>query len=263
MQLTWLDNNSWLIETSDKRILLDPWLVGPLVFGNQEWLFKGVKINTYEPTKPIDLILLSQGLEDHAHPPTLKTLDRNLPVVASPNGAKVAQELGYTNVTSLPHGDTFTLDDKVDIKAFRGSPIGPQLVENAYVITDRIAQQKLYYEPHGYHAPELAQEAPIDAILTPIVGISILHLLPVLQGQENTLKLCQTLKPKMILPTATARETDYQGILTTVLRQEGTIEAFSQALQNHNLTTTVMTPQPGETVNVSPVNGSNIATSGR
>ena len=43
MQLTYLDSNSWLMEISGKRILLDPWLVGDLVFGNLPWLFKGRK----------------------------------------------------------------------------------------------------------------------------------------------------------------------------------------------------------------------------
>ncbi|MEA5511853.1 MBL fold metallo-hydrolase [Crocosphaera sp. UHCC 0190] len=248
MQLTWLDNNSWLIEIAGKRILLDPWLVGSLVFGNLEWLFKGVKSKTYNFEQPIDLILLSQGLDDHAHIPTLKELDHNIPVVASPNGAKVAQELGYTQVTSLAHGESYSLDKQVKIKAFPGSPIGPQLVENAYVIIDLMTQHKLYYEPHGYHSSSLTEEAPIDVILTPVVGISILHLLPVLQGQNTTLKLCQTLKPQVILPTAEAKETEYQGILASILRQEGTIEGFRQQLNDHHLCTEVMTPKPGETV---------------
>ena len=43
MQLTWLDSNSWLIEIAEKRILLDPWIKGNLVFGNLNWLFKGTK----------------------------------------------------------------------------------------------------------------------------------------------------------------------------------------------------------------------------
>ncbi len=251
MQLTWLDNNSWLMEIAGKNILLDPWLVGSLVFGNLDWLFKGVKSKTYNLPESIDLILLSQGLEDHAHIPTLKELDHNIPVVASPNGAKIVQELGYTQVHSLSHGESYTLDEKVKIKAFPGSLLGPQLVENAYVITDLIEQCKLYYEPHGNHCSQLLEEAPIDIILTPVVGISILHLLPVLQGQTTTLKLCQTLKPQVVLPTADAKETDYQGILTSVLRQEGSIDSFRQQLRENNLSTQVMTPHPGETVNLS------------
>ncbi|MDJ0662649.1 MAG: MBL fold metallo-hydrolase [Crocosphaera sp.] len=253
MKLTWLDNNSWLMEISGKRILLDPWLMGSLVFGNLDWLFKGVKSKTYDVGQQIDLILLSQGLDDHAHIPTLKQLDHQIPVVASPNGAKVVQDLGYTQIHSLDHGETYTLDEMVQIKALPGSLIGPQLVENAYIITDLKAQQKLYYEPHGNHCSQLSDEGPVDMILTPVVGVSILHLLPVLQGQQTTLKLCQTLKPKVILPTADAKETEYQGVLASVLRQEGTLDKFRQQLRDNNLATEVMTPNPGEVVDLSPL----------
>src|SRR6476469_2445707 len=112
MYLTWLDSNSWLIEMGGQRILLDPWLVGPLMFGNINWLFKGTRPQERPIPDRIDLILLSQGLEDHTHPPTLQQLDRNIPVVASPNAAKVVRELGYKQVTTLTHGETFNLDNQ-------------------------------------------------------------------------------------------------------------------------------------------------------
>ena len=74
MDLTWLDNNSWLLTLGPHRLLIDPWLVGDLVFGQQGWLFRGVKLRSPAlDLKGIDLILLSQGLADHAHPPTLHT----------------------------------------------------------------------------------------------------------------------------------------------------------------------------------------------
>ncbi len=41
MQLTWLDNNSWIINVGKQNILLDPWLVDSLVFANLPWLFEG------------------------------------------------------------------------------------------------------------------------------------------------------------------------------------------------------------------------------
>lgn len=41
LNLTWLDNNSWLWTIGGQRILVDPWLVDTLTFGNQAWLFKG------------------------------------------------------------------------------------------------------------------------------------------------------------------------------------------------------------------------------
>ena len=226
--------------------------MGSLVFGNLEWLFKGTKSKNYDIGQSIDLIVLSQGLDDHAHIPTLKELDHNIPVVASPNAAKVVEELGYTDIHTLSHGETYTLEETLAIKALPGSLIGPQLVENAYIITDLKEKQKLYYEPHGNHCAELSEEGNVDIILTPVLGVSILHLLPVLQGQQTTLKLCQTLKPKFVLPTADAKETEYKGVLASILRQEGTIDEFRQQLQDNGLTTEVMTPNPGEVIDFSP-----------
>lgn len=60
------------IEMGGQRILLDPWLIGTLVFGNLPWLFKGSRATSSPIPENIDLILLSQGLEDLTHPPTLQ-----------------------------------------------------------------------------------------------------------------------------------------------------------------------------------------------
>ncbi len=41
MHLTYFGANSWLIELGKQRILIDPWLVRSLIFGNLPWLFQG------------------------------------------------------------------------------------------------------------------------------------------------------------------------------------------------------------------------------
>ena len=41
MQLTYFGANGWLLELAGQRLLLDPWLVGPLRFGGAGWLFEG------------------------------------------------------------------------------------------------------------------------------------------------------------------------------------------------------------------------------
>ncbi len=248
MNLTYLDSNSWLIEIDGKRILLDPWLVGDLVFGNQAWLFKSKKNNPQPIPKNIDLILLSQGLEDHAHPPTLKKLDHNLPVVASPNGAKVVKELGYTNVTSLEHGESFKLGEQLEIKAVPGSPVGPTLVENGYIIKGIESGKNIYYEPHGNHSDSLSDAAPIDVIITPLVNLKLPLVGSVIKGQETALQVCKRLKPQVILATAAGGDVDVQGLITTVLKADGTIEEFKQLLQQNNLATKAINPQSGETI---------------
>jgi L-ascorbate metabolism protein UlaG (beta-lactamase superfamily) len=250
MKLTWLDSNSWLIEFAGKRILLDPWLVGSLTFSNLSWLFKGEK-NTPRPIpEQIDLILLSQGLEDHAHPPTLKQLDRNIPVVASPNAAKVVRELGYVQVTALAHGESFTFANQVEIKAVPGSPIGPQLVENGYLLKDLESDRTIYYEPHGYHSPSLKENAPVDVVITPIIDLKIPLLGSVIKGQQSALELCKWLQPQVIVPTAAGGDITFEGLLMSVLRAEGSVETFRALLAKNNLLTRAIEPKPGEAFEV-------------
>jgi L-ascorbate metabolism protein UlaG (beta-lactamase superfamily) len=248
MQLTWLDSNSWLIEIGEKRILLDPWLVGSLVFGNQSWFFKGEKSIKHPIPENIDLILLSQGLPDHAHPPTLKALDHHIPVVGSPNAAKVCENLGYVKINSLKHGETFVLDQQVEIKALAGAPIGPTLVENAYIIRDLNTGQGLYYEPHGFHSPSLQEEQGIKIIITPLVGLNLPLIGPFIQGQKNALEVCKLIKPEFILSTTTGGSTKYQGLLSSFLSEETTINDFGSLLSQNNLDIKVIHPQPGEPI---------------
>lgn len=245
MYLTYLDSNSWLIEMGGKRILLDPWLVGPLVFGNIDWLFKGTRRTERSIPDNIDLILLSQGLEDHAHPPTLKQLDRNIPVVASPNAAKVVQELGYTNITSLPHGESFTFSQSVEIKAVPGSPIGPTLLENGYLLKELESGLTLYYEPHGYHSPSLKQFAPVDVVITPIIDLVLPIVGPFIKGTKSALEVAQWLQPQVMLPTAAGGDVDFEGLLIKILRAVGSAAEFQSTLEQNNLKTRVIDPTPG------------------
>lgn len=247
MRLTWLDSNSWFIETSDKKILLDPWLVGSLVFANQNWLFEGKKKDLPPIPEDIDLILLSQGLEDHAHTPTLKILNHNIPVVGSPNAAQVCNNFNYAHVNSLDHGQSFILDEQIEIKAVPGAPIGPSLVENAYIIRDLNNNTSVYYEPHGYHSPSLKEES-VDIVITPITSLKILGFVDFIKGQKSALEACKLLNPKFILPTTTGGKVEYQGFLNTIISEEGTINDFSALLSQHNLDVKVIKPLVGEPV---------------
>ncbi|MBE9039974.1 MBL fold metallo-hydrolase [Oscillatoriales cyanobacterium LEGE 11467] len=246
MYLTYLDSNSWLIEIGEKRILLDPWLVGPLVFGGLGWLFKGQRRTPRPIPENIDLILLSQGLTDHAHPPTLEKLDRAIPVVGSVEAAKVVRSLGYTQVTALAHGETFTLDNTVKIEAVPGSPIGPLLVENGYILRELSGNGSIYYEPHGYHSPSLKDAGSIDVLMVPIVNLKVPLLGPIIQGRDSVSEVAQWLEPQVILPTAAGGDVEFEGVLVKVLQQQGSVEELRETLDGNNLKTQVIEPTPGE-----------------
>ena len=251
MHLTYFDSNSWLIEIDGARILLDPWLVGNLTFGNASWLFKGTKNNAHPIPENIDVILLSQGLEDHAHPPTLKELDHNIPVVASPNAAKVVQELGYSTIIPVAHGESHTINDKVEIKAIPGSPIGPTLTENAYIIRGLESGKTLYYEPHGYHSQEIKTTESIDVVITPLISLKLPLLGAVIKGPKTALELCQAIKPQVILSTAAGGDVSFEGLLISILREEGTVAEFNDLLKQKGLSTTAIDPQSGESIELS------------
>ncbi|MBW4655739.1 MAG: MBL fold metallo-hydrolase [Kaiparowitsia implicata GSE-PSE-MK54-09C] len=246
MHLTYLDSNSWLIELDDQRILLDPWLVGDLVFGGAGWFFRGYRKQARDLPEGIDLILLSQGLEDHAHPDTLKALDKTIPVVASPNGAKVASQAGFAQVTAIAHGESFVLGDRLRIQAVPGSPIGPMLTENGYLLTGLTTGIRLYYEPHGNHSDQLQSEAPVDVAITPLVNLELPLVGPFIKGQDSALQLATWLTPKVMLPTAAGGEVQFDGVLTSVLKASGTVAEFQTMLRDRQLPTRVIDPVPGE-----------------
>ena len=246
MYLTYLDSNSWLIEIGGKTILLDPWLFDSLSFGNADWFFKGTKLKQREIPEHIDLILLSQGLEDHAHVPTLTKLDKNIPVVASVNATKIVKELGYTNITSLDHNQEFTLDKKVKIKAFPGSLVGFNLIENGYVLQDLETGFSLYYEPHGNHPDSLKEVAPVDVAIAPLINLGLPVVGDFIKGGESALELAKMLQPQVMLSTAAGGEVEFEGLLTKILKAEGTVEDFQELLKKHNLNTQVIDPKPGD-----------------
>ena len=247
MDVTWLDSNSWLLTLAEQRILVDPWLVGDLVFGQQTWLFRGKHPQPQPLPKAIDLILLSQGLEDHAHPPTLEALDRSIPVVGSASAAKVAEGLGYSQVTALGHGETFAING-VTIKAVPGAAVGPTLVENGYILRDGATGASLFYEPHGFHRPEIKQEGPVDVVITPVIDLALPLVGPIIRGQKGALDLVDWLQPQVVLPTADAGAVTYSGVLINWLKSVGSSQALQAAIAEKGLTTRVLSPQVGQAI---------------
>lgn len=249
MYLTWLDSNSWWLEIAHHQILIDPWLVGALTFGDTPWLFKAERPHPCPIPTQIDLILLSQGLPDHAHIPTLEVLDRQIPVIGSLEAAKVARHLGYQQVTALQPQQTFTFK-QIQITATQGSLTGPNKRENGYLI--RSTDGSLYYEPHGSHDPNLAHQSPVDAVITPIIDLVIPLLGKIIQGQASALQAATWLNPQVIMPTAGAGNLNYSGLLLKLLRAEGDADQLRSGLAQRQLATQLVELAPGDRFELQP-----------
>ncbi len=257
MRLTRIDLNSWLFHLGGYTILVDPWLVDPLVFYGQPWLFTAYHNTsiafTPETLPPIDLILISQGVDDHCHRPTLERLDRSIPVVASPTAAKVVRQLGYQQVTAIAHWQDFSLGDTLKITAIPGAELQPGQVENGYLLRDATTNETLYYEPHLFptNVP-VEQLGQVDVAIAPVIGQVIPLLGQVIMGPLQAMRLVETLKPRVFIPT-TLGDVRVEGILPKLIQTVGSVEEFRDRLLASGLPTQLRVPAPGETLELTAI----------
>ncbi len=234
---TYYGSNSWLLEFGKIRVLLDPWLTGELVFAPGAWLLKGNLTTKWDIPKNLDLILLTQGLPDHTHQPTLNLISKDIPIVASSTAAQKARQLGFKSVISLKPGKDTSISN-LYIKATCGARV--PMTENGYLIFND--EGSLYIEPHGF-ADKSIENNLIDVVITPIVDIGLPIVGSFIKGKKAVKELLEKFHPKYILATATGAEVDFTGLLSKVLKQEG---SFLEAKEDLSSAVNLIDPLPGK-----------------
>ena len=207
-EATYLGSNGWLIKFDKTNLIIDPWLTGDLVFPPGEWFFKGSLDNEISIDKNINLILLTQGLPDHCHIPSLKKFKKNIDIIC-PNSAKVILEkLGFTSIKVLKPSEKIKHQD-LEIEATAGAPV-PQ-IENGYIVKD-VNGKGFYIEPHGYLDKNVKSQE-IDAVITPTINLELPLVGSFVKGADVLPKLINTFNPKYILSSTTGGEAKYSGLL--------------------------------------------------
>jgi L-ascorbate metabolism protein UlaG (beta-lactamase superfamily) len=253
MKLTRIDLNSWIFHIAGHTVLVDPWLVDPLEFYGLSWLYTAYHNTplavTPETLPPIDFILLSQGVDDHCHKPTLEKLDRNIPVIASPTAAKVVTSLGFQKVVSLSHWQDVEVTETLQITAVMGAPLQPGQVENGYLLKDLTTDETLYYEPHlaPFEEPLKQRLGQVNVAIAPVIGQKFPLLGQVIMGPEQALQLVEILQPRYFIPN-TMGDIRMSGILPMFIQSVGSLEEFRDRLIASNLPTKLLVPAPGETI---------------
>jgi L-ascorbate metabolism protein UlaG (beta-lactamase superfamily) len=215
MHATYYGANGWLLELGGLRVLVDPWLTGPLQFPPGPWFFQGELPQSRPAPTALDLLLLSQGLDDHCHPASLALLPPGLPVVGSASAAAKARQLGFGQVQALTPGQTHQLGE-LRITATAGAPV-PQ-VENGYLLEH--PSGSLYLEPHGYLAANLAPQK-LDAVITPVVDLGLPLAGAFVRGTQVLPQLLQRFQPHTVLASTTGGDVRFSGLLTKALWQQG------------------------------------------
>ena len=234
---TYFGSSGWLIKFGDFHLLIDPWFTGNLSFPPGPWLIEGKLPNEIKAPDRIDLILLTQGLADHAHPPTLKNLSKSIPVIGSSSAAKVVEDLGFQKIYTLQPGMTEQLEE-LTIEACAGAPV-PN-IENGYVINH--PSGSLYVEPHGFLDPKV-KSRKLDAVITPVVNITLPLVGAFVKGKEVVPDLVERFQPLTFLASTTGGNAKFSGLLGNLMKMEGSIEESANLLSKDIL---LLNPIPGE-----------------
>ncbi|MQM23751.1 hypothetical protein Taro_056820 [Colocasia esculenta] len=239
VRLTYLEGNSWLWDVEGLNILVDPVLVGNLDFGIP-WLYsaakKTLKKLRLEDLPEVDCLLITQSLDDHCHVNTLRPLSKMRPdlwVIATPNAESILNPM-FRNVTYLEPGQSSELEGgngtKLIIRATAGPVLGPpwQRPENGYIIAFGENHGILYYEPHCVYNQSLVQNFQADIIITPVIR-QLLPFFTLVSGQEDAVNLGKLLQAKFIVAMQNG-DLDSNGILTNIIKTDGTVESFKVTL---------------------------------
>jgi hypothetical protein len=237
---TYLGANGWLLDFGGLRVLVDPWFTGPLSFGPMDWLLKGELSSPQPVPERVDLLLLSQGLPDHCHPPSLALLPSDLAVVGSPMAARKAQQLGFSQVNSLRPGETHQ-HGSLTITATAGAAV-PQ-IENGWLLDHPAGN--LYLEPHGFPSADLPAR-PLTAVITPVIDVGLPLAGAFVRGRSALPELLQRFQPAAVLASTTGGDVRFSGLLASALQVEGSSEEAAGVVAAHCRECQFIDPEPGQ-----------------
>jgi hypothetical protein len=236
---TYLGANGWLLEFGDLRVLVDPWLTGPLSFGPGGWLLKGELSSPQPVPERLDLLVLSQGLADHCHPPSLALLPKGLTVLASPQAARRAQQLGFTRVIAMRPGERHP-EPPLTVMATAGAAV-PQ-VENGWLFNHPAGS--VYLEPHGFPSADLPTR-PLTAVITPVIDVGLPLAGAFVRGRSALPELLRRFQPAHVLASTTGGDVRFSGALSSLLRVQGTAADAADVIAAHASNCRFIDPQPG------------------
>tara|TARA_Y100001968_G_scaffold84290_1_gene75352 strand:+ start:682 stop:1416 length:735 start_codon:yes stop_codon:yes gene_type:complete len=221
IKATYYGANGWLIELNKTRILIDPWLSGDLTFPPGDWLIKGELAKSIDVPMEIDYLLLTQGQPDHAHPPTLETINKSITVIASEAASKVVRKLGFSKIYTLKPGENYKKNNLI-IQATSGASV-PNL-ENGYIIDSD--KDSIYIEPHGFLDRKI-NSRNIDLVITPVIDFSLPLAGKFIKGKTVLPQLLKLFKPKTIMASTTGGDINFTGIINNLIKVDGSVEDIS------------------------------------
>ena len=209
---TYLGSNGWLIKFKKTNLIIDPWLKGDLIFPPGEWFFKGSLEEEILLDKEIDIILLTQGLPDHCHVPTLEMFRKDIPIICPKSAVETLEKIGFGSIKMLKPTEK-TIQSNLSFEATAGAPV-PQ-IENGYIVKDD-QSNGFYIEPHGYLDENLNKQN-LDAVITPTKNLELPLVGSFVKGADVLPKLINKFNPKFILSSTVGGDAKYSGFLNNFI----------------------------------------------
>ena len=214
IKATYLGSNGWIIDFDEKNIIIDPWIVGDLIFPPGEWFFKGTLIKEIPVPENINLILITQGLPDHCHLPSLEKLSKEIDVICSKSAYSKIKKLGYKSITIIEPGEDL-INQGIRVEATEGAPV-PQ-IENGYIL--EYNNKSLYIEPHGFLDQNI-KPRKLTAVISPTINLNLPILGPFIKGAEIVPELIKKFNPRYILSSTTGGDAKFSGLLNRFISIE-------------------------------------------
>ena len=211
-EATYLGSNGWFIKFKNTNLIIDPWLKGDLIFPPGEWFFKGSLDKEITIHKDIDIILLTQGLPDHCHIPTLEMLRKDIPVICPRSACGILEKIGFSSIKTLKPTEK-THQFNLSFQATAGAPV-PQ-IENGYIVKDD-EDNSFYIETHGYLDENLDNQN-LDAVITPTKNLQLPLVGSFVKGADVIPKLIKKFNPKYILSSTVGGDAKYSGFLNNFI----------------------------------------------
>ena len=211
-EATYLGSNGWLIKFQKTNLIIDPWLKGDLIFPPCQWFFKVSLEEEILIDKKIDIILLTQGLPDHCHVPTLEMFRKNIPIICPKSAIETLEKIGFSSIKMLKPTEK-TKQFNLSFEATAGAPV-PQ-VENGYIVKDD-QDNGFYIEPHGYLDENLNKQN-LDAVITPTKNLELPLVGSFVKGADVIPKLIKKFNPKFILSSTVGGDAKYSGFLNNFI----------------------------------------------
>jgi len=211
---TYLGSNGWIIEFKKARIIIDPWLLGDLIFPPGGWFFKGTLREEIPTPENIDLILLTQGLPDHCHIPSLKKFPKKTNIICSKSALNKLAELNFESINIMQPGENLIFND-IKIEATSGAAV-PQ-IENGYIL--ETIDGSFYIEPHGFLDDKITPRK-LDAVITPTKNLELPIVGSFVKGADVIPNLVKMFDPSYILSSTTGGEAQFSGILNSFISLE-------------------------------------------